>query len=193
MQSAQWSGARRTRFAWKELSGGWTFSRSLRATVAAWLPRRPASTSIVTSIGLSSLGHRQTQQWASSGICFDRSRMALMWPRSLPPDVLDNPLRSTEISVYRALERMLDASWQVFYSRPWLGMTSRGEEKDGECDFVVAQAEHGLLCLEVKGGAVAWDPATSQWTSRDRWGIVHRIKDPVAQARSAKHEILKKL
>jgi hypothetical protein len=87
----------------------------------------------------------------------------------------------------------LDDGWWVFYSRPWLGLTATGAEKDGECDFVVAHSKLGVLCLEVKGGAVGWNPATGQWTSRDRDGITHNIKDPVDQARSAKHELLKKL
>lgn len=119
--------------------------------------------------------------------------MARMWPRQIPPDVLQNPLRSTEINVYNHLRFELDDSWDVFYSRPWLGLTSTGAEKDGECDFIVAHPVHGVLCLEVKGGAVAWNPETDQWTSRDRHAINHRIKDPVAQARSSKHELLKRL
>jgi hypothetical protein len=119
--------------------------------------------------------------------------MARMWPQQLPSDVLLNPLRSTEVDVYRKLENRLDQSWWVFYSRPWLGLTATGAEKDGECDFVAAHPRHGLLCLEVKGGAVAWRPETGQWTSRDRNGITHNIKDPVEQARSSKHELVKKL
>jgi len=119
--------------------------------------------------------------------------MAKMWPEQIPPDVLQNPSRSTEVDVFRRLARQLDDSWWVFYSRPWLGMTATGGEKDGECDFVVAHAAHGMLCIEVKGGAVAWNPASGQWTSRDRYGITHNIKDPVHQARSSKHELLKKL
>lgn len=119
--------------------------------------------------------------------------MATIWPRPIPPDVLKNPLRSTEVDVYRALDSRLGDDWWVFYSRPWLGLKPDGEEKDGECDFVVAHAQKGVLCLEVKGGAVSWDAQSGQWTSRDRHGFTHKIKDPVNQARSAKHELLNRL
>lgn len=119
--------------------------------------------------------------------------MAVMWPRTLPPDVTSNMLRSTECEVFRRLEAVLDDSFVVFYSRPWLGLKPDGEEVDGECDFIVAHAELGMLTLEVKGGAVAYDPCTEQWTSRDRWKVTHNIKNPVQQARSAKHELLRKL
>jgi hypothetical protein len=104
-----------------------------------------------------------------------------------------NPRRSTEIEVYRKLEKELGDDWWVFYSRPWLGLTPDGGEKDGECDFVVAHARRGVLFIEVKGGGVGWSPDSDQWTSRDRDGITHRIKDPVHQARICKHEILRKL
>ena len=119
--------------------------------------------------------------------------MAVMWPRTLPPDVTGTMLRSTECEVFRRLEAVLDDSFVVFYSRPWLGLKSDGEEIDGECDFIVAHAELGMLTLEVKGGAVAYDPRTDRWTSRDRWKVTHNIKNPVQQARSAKHELLRKL
>ena len=119
--------------------------------------------------------------------------MSVMWPRTLPPDVTGNTLRSTECQVFRRLEAVLDNSFVVFYSRPWLGLNPDGEEIDGECDFIVAHAELGMLTLEVKGGAVAYDPRTHRWTSRDRWQVTHNIKNPVQQARSAKHELLRKL
>src|SRR5262245_3955534 len=119
--------------------------------------------------------------------------MALMWPRQIPPDVVQNPRRSTELEVFQKLSRELDDTWWVFYSRPWLGMTPTGEEKDGECDFVVAHPDKGLLCIEVKGGAVSWNSESGQWTSRDRNRITHNIKDPVDQARRSKHELLGRL
>ena len=119
--------------------------------------------------------------------------MAVMWPRTLPPDVAGNMLRSTECEVFRRLKVVLDDSFVVFYSRPWLGLKPDGEEIDGECDFVIGHANLGMLALEVKGGAVAYDPRTDRWTSRDRWKVIHNIKNPVQQARSSKHELLKKL
>ena len=119
--------------------------------------------------------------------------MAVMWPRVLPPDVKGNTLRSTECEVFRRLEAVLDDFFFVFYSRPWLGLKPDGEEIDGECDFVVAHSRLGILTLEVKGGAVAYDPHYDRWTSRDRWNVTHNIKNPVQQARSAKHELLKRL
>ena len=111
----------------------------------------------------------------------------------LPPDITGNMLRSTECEVFRRLETVLDDSFVVFYSRPWLGLKPDGEEIDGECDFVVAHSELGMLTLEIKGGAIAYDPHTDRWTSQDRWKVTHNIKNPVQQARRAKHELLVKL
>ena len=116
-----------------------------------------------------------------------------MWPRRLPPDVVRNTLRSTECRVFRKLEATLDDLFVVFYSRPSLGLRENGEEIDGESDFIIAHTELGMLTLEVKGGAVAYDPRTDRWTTRDRWNLTHNIKNPIQQARSAKHELLRKL
>ena len=119
--------------------------------------------------------------------------MAVMWPKRLPGYVMRNRLRRTECEVYRRLRSGLDDSFVVYYSRPWLGLKPDGEEIDGECDFLVCHAKLGVLSLEVKGGAVSYDPGTEQWTSKDRHGIIHYVKNPVAQARTAKHELLAKL
>lgn len=120
--------------------------------------------------------------------------MAVLWPRKLPRSVLDDPRRLAEVRVYDRLAEVLDDNFQVFYSSPWLGIDRLGNEKDGECDFLIAHPEHGVLTIEVKGGKeISFDPRDSQWRSTDHGGFVHKIKDPVAQARSAKHEILKRL
>lgn len=118
--------------------------------------------------------------------------MAIMWPRSLPPWVLQDPRRSAERKVYDTLARALDDSWSVYYSRPWWGISPTGGEIDGEADFVVAHPDKGILFLEVKGGLVNHDPKTTKWTSTDRGGITHKIKDPMQQAMKSKHELLKK-
>jgi hypothetical protein len=119
--------------------------------------------------------------------------MPRLWPRRLPKLIRDNPLRAAEVKVFDRLALELDEHWTVFYSRPWLGLTAQGEEVDGEADFLLAHADHGLLSIEIKGGRIDWDPQTELWTSTDRWGVTHPIKDPVGQAKSAKHEMVKRL
>lgn len=116
--------------------------------------------------------------------------MATMWPKTLPRSVQDNPLRSAEVRVYTKLREVLDDNFHVFYSSPWLGTDNLGNEIDGECDFLVAHPNHGFLAIEVKGGGVSFDPATDQWRSKDRNGFEHKIKNPIDQARNAKHRIL---
>jgi hypothetical protein len=95
--------------------------------------------------------------------------------------------------VYDALKQALDDRWTVFYSRPWLGLSRTGDEIDGEADFIIAHPERGFLAIEVKGGEIDYDPASERWTSTDRNKIEHVIKNPVAQARDAKHRILDQL
>ncbi len=119
--------------------------------------------------------------------------MARIWPRELPDEIVSNELRSSEVRVYNALASSLDDSYVVFYSRPWLGLTWDGREIDGECDFVVAHPRNGMLIIEVKGGGIEYNPETERWFSIDRYGCRHNIKNPVAQARASKHELLRKL
>lgn len=118
--------------------------------------------------------------------------MARIWPNSLPGYILSDSKRSAEINVFNKLAICLDESWTVYYSRPWWGLNPRGAEIDGEADFIVAHPEEGILFLEVKGGQISYQPDTEQWTSTDRMGITHKIKDPVLQASSCKHQYLRK-
>ena len=115
-----------------------------------------------------------------------------MFPVAMPQWILDNPLRAAERKVYERL-RHLPAGFTVYYSRPWIGLTQDGREIDGEADFVIAHPEKGFLVIEVKGGQIAYDAATDRWTSTDRHGIEHPIKNPVGQARQSKYQLLKKL
>lgn len=119
--------------------------------------------------------------------------MARMWPRRIPQEVRDNPLRNAECQVYDELARVLDDQWTVFYSRPWLGLSPLGEEIDGEADFILAHPELGFISIEVKGGEIRYEPESEQWTSRDRHRVVHRIKNPIEQAKKSKYRILELL
>jgi len=118
--------------------------------------------------------------------------MAMLWPRELPTWVAQDPRRAAEIQVFNRLRDLLNDEWSVYYSRPWWGLSNSGGEVDGEADFVLAHPHFGVLFIEVKGGQVTYESSTSKWTSRDRFGVVHRIKDPVQQALKSKHILLKK-
>lgn len=116
-----------------------------------------------------------------------------LWPAVLPPRIRSDRYRRAEVRVYDQLKATLPAGWTVFYSRPWLGITSTGAERDGEADFVIVHPQHGFLTLEVKGGGISYDPVLEAWQSRDSDGIRHNIKNPFEQAKRAKHELLAKL
>ncbi len=49
------------------------------------------------------------------------------------------------------------------------------------------------MVVEVKGGGIGFNGSDGEWSSIDRDGVSHHIKDPVEQARSSKHELFKKL
>tara|TARA_A100001391_G_scaffold205236_1_gene204284 strand:+ start:13723 stop:15417 length:1695 start_codon:yes stop_codon:yes gene_type:complete len=119
--------------------------------------------------------------------------MAKLWPRELPVSIRNDRRRRAEVRVYDRLASELDDDFTVFYSSPWLGTDHLGNERDGECDFMIAHAELGYLTIEVKGGGISYEPEDRQWWSTDSAGFRFRIKDPVEQARSAKHELLAKL
>jgi hypothetical protein len=115
--------------------------------------------------------------------------MARMIPNQLPPD----PKRpSSEKKVYQKFQEVLDDRYTVFYSRLWSTITPSGDERDGECDFVVAHPDYGYIAIEVKGGGISYDSIADKWISRDRYGKIHHLnKDPVKQAMVSKKEILK--
>ncbi|MEC3860144.1 NERD domain-containing protein [Mesobacterium sp. TK19101] len=119
--------------------------------------------------------------------------MARMYPRELPRHVLENPKLSSEVRVYERIRDKLPRDYNCYYSRSWHEADRDGAEFDGEADFIVAHAEHGLLFLEVKGGRVSCREADGQWLSEDRDGFKFRIKNPISQARSSKHHFLKRL
>lgn len=119
--------------------------------------------------------------------------MARMYPSELPRHVLDNPKLSSEIRVFESIRDKLPGDYNCYYSRSWHEADHDGVEFDGEADFIVAHAQHGLLFLEVKGGRVSCRENDGQWLSEDRDGFRFRIKNPLSQARSSKHHFLKRL
>jgi hypothetical protein len=69
----------------------------------------------------------------------------------------------------------------AFHHVSWLVPGRTGHAQQGEADFVLAHPERGLLVLEVKGGTIAFDGASGEWSSTGNSGT-HVIKDPFEQA-----------
>jgi hypothetical protein len=111
--------------------------------------------------------------------------MARMFPERLTADA-----PTSERKVHEALRTGLDDSFVVFHSVSWHG---RNRKPDGEVDFLVAHADHGLLVIEVKGGQIGVDPRAGTWLSKDGMGEIHVIKDPYDQALTAKHTLIKEI
>lgn len=98
----------------------------------------------------------------------------------------DEPSESSERKVAAALKTLPD-SWIVFHSVSWQSKRS-GRQGDGEADFLVVHPRKGMLVIEVKGGGIEID--RGRWTTTDRRGDKHEIKNPFDQATASKHALL---
>jgi hypothetical protein len=111
------------------------------------------------------------------------------------PNLSDNELSavdsSAEIKVYKAIREQVSDEFLVIFQPRWILKRESESARDGETDFLIAHPKYGYLTLEVKGGGIAFDG--SKWTSGDRNGTVHPIKDPIKQAMDAKFAIRAKL
>lgn len=112
--------------------------------------------------------------------------MARMYPERIPESIALDPAREAERTVYEALQDDLDAKYRVFGWVPLLNVNSQARQ--GEVDFIVLDPQRGYLAVEVKGGAIGRDEQ-GQWTSTDRFGNVHPIRDPFDQARQGQYRV----
>jgi hypothetical protein len=118
--------------------------------------------------------------------------MAFLYPDVLPLDIQVDSRRSAERMIYNAAKQ-LDDSYFVFYSRTWRRSLSWGKSQAGavvgECDFVFLSSTYGILCVEVKGGAISH--GQSGFFSTDKQGKIHAIQNPYAQALRSKYHFLR--
>lgn len=98
----------------------------------------------------------------------------------------DEPSEDSERRVATAL-RVLPDEWVVLHHVSWQSRRS-GRQGDGEADFVVLHPKRGLLVLEVKGGGI--EIHDGRWSTIDRRGDRHEIKNPYEQATDSKHALL---
>jgi hypothetical protein len=80
----------------------------------------------------------------------------------------------SERAVFRHIARASGTEdWVVFHS---VGLSSVYTGHFGELDFVVLIPNRGIVCLEVKGGAIS--QRNGLWTTRDRSGRTHDLDPP---------------
>jgi len=119
--------------------------------------------------------------------------MPRMHPPEFPIELKADRAGGAEARVFEMLADELDGGYTVFHRVRWLDRPESGAPYDGECDFLIAHPERGLLVLEVKGGRVGVDATNGQWVSVDRDGERHSIRDPFHQANESKHVLKRKL
>lgn len=112
--------------------------------------------------------------------------------RLYPPRPAEETTSGAERLLFAALAEQLPDEYSVLHGVRWLARAG-GRARDGEADFLLAHPRHGVLVLEVKGGAIGHDGATGAWWSRDRGGATHPIKDPFLQAERSMHALRDKL
>ena len=98
----------------------------------------------------------------------------------------DEPSEESERRVAMALQTLSD-DWTVLHHVSWQSKRG-GREGDGEADFLVLHPRRGILVLEVKGGGI--EIHDGRWSTIDRRGDRHPIKNPYEQATASKHALL---
>jgi hypothetical protein len=99
---------------------------------------------------------------------------------------------SGEQQFYKWCRDYLPDTITVFHSVSWVEQDRHVGLRDGEADFVLCDEERGVLCVEVKGGRIAFNPDSGVWTTTDRNGVVTRLKrSPLAQAKDSKHRLIR--
>ena len=66
----------------------------------------------------------------------------------------------------------LPGEYRIYHRKGWYALD--GVVREGEADFLLLHPDLGMLVLEVKGGRIAFDGRTEEWTSTARDGAVHR-------------------
>ncbi|MGA9796678.1 MAG: NERD domain-containing protein [Rhizomicrobium sp.] len=111
----------------------------------------------------------------------------------IPPPDLAVSTSDAELRFLKALNDQLSSEFAVLHSVAWISKPSARGALDGEADILIAHPRFGVLVIEVKGGRISLDYPNRRWTSTDRHGAEHQIKNPFDQAKRSKFGILEKL
>jgi hypothetical protein len=94
--------------------------------------------------------------------------------------------------LFREFQAQLGDDYIVMHSVAWLSR-NRKRNFDGEADFVIVHPNHGLLVLEVKGGAIEGEWSADTWTSTGHNERRNEIRNPIKQAYDSMYALKAKL
>jgi UvrD-like helicase C-terminal domain/AAA domain len=97
---------------------------------------------------------------------------------------------AAERRLYEGFLEQLDDAFVIYHSVDWV-VGGRAGRDEGEADFVITHPELGLLALEVKGGRIAYDPATRRWTQTGHSGTHGLDEDPFHQSKGAMRSLVR--
>ena len=98
--------------------------------------------------------------------------MAQMHPRNGPGRATQS---DAEKRLYEILRTKLSNDYHVFHNVERFGKTNNGRLIKGEIDFLILHPDYGVIVLEVKGGRIAFDKETRQWSTTDRTEKTHPL------------------
>jgi len=112
--------------------------------------------------------------------------MSKIYPDSLDPTITSDSRRNGEVLVYNILkDANLLSTTKIYYSVDWLNKKNvRSPAWDGECDFIITDADAGIIFIEVKAGFITKD-SNNNWLSNGK-----PIKNPITQVKSSKYAII---
>ena len=93
----------------------------------------------------------------------------------------------SERRIYEQFRTDLPATWTVIHGQRFLLPRRGAFAREGELDFLIVDPARGALGIEVKGGSVRRH--RDGWSSTDRHGEEHSLKDPGRQAADSVHAI----
>lgn len=104
------------------------------------------------------------------------------------PTTPDPDCAPSEKKTFSAFAQHLPKQWLVFHARRLVVPSPEGHTlHECEVDFIVVDPARGILVLEAKGGEIRREEFG--WTSTDRHGVAHEIRDPVEQAQTGAREL----
>lgn len=107
--------------------------------------------------------------------------MAIMFP-PVYPGIVDTA--DPEFVVFESLKKLSD-DYTIFYSKRFKGVEKAKEEV--EIDFIIFDGKKTILCLEVKGGELAYDPSVQSWSQNSKPLKI----GPDRQATAACHSLIR--